>query len=235
MAVRQIDHVVVAVDDLDRMAADLTGLGFLVTDRSDHPFGTSNRLIVLEECYIELVAVTKPDRVPGEGFPRFVADGLAAGRTGPLLVALRTDTPARDVERLRAAGLSFSEPNRFGRWLDLPDGDRRFAEFVTAFGDLGSQELTAFFCQHLTPELVWRPEVMSHPNGASHLTSVTLPDPGRACWERFASMVGAEASADFTLGRVRVRKGGKALTFSADEDLQAEVGPVVVALERRHR
>src|SRR3546814_20776349 len=32
---------------------------------------------------------------------------------------------------------------------------------------------SAFICQHLTPELVWRPEWCVHPNGASGLIAMT--------------------------------------------------------------
>ncbi|NIQ53863.1 MAG: VOC family protein, partial [Gammaproteobacteria bacterium] len=45
---RRIDHLVHAVDDLDAAAAAYEDLGFLVTPRADHPFGTSNRLVILD-------------------------------------------------------------------------------------------------------------------------------------------------------------------------------------------
>src|SRR5690606_5966790 len=43
---RPLDHVVVAVPDLDASAGALEGAGFYVTARSDRPFGTSNRLVM---------------------------------------------------------------------------------------------------------------------------------------------------------------------------------------------
>ncbi|MGA7272534.1 MAG: VOC family protein, partial [Acidimicrobiia bacterium] len=103
MAPRSLDHVVVAVDDLDETAGELISLGFHVTDRSDHPFGTSNRLVVLENSYIEIASVTDPGLIPDTGFARFLADALAAGRSGPLMVALSTDDPQRDARRVAAA------------------------------------------------------------------------------------------------------------------------------------
>src|SRR5690606_22549475 len=86
-----LDHVVVAVPDLDAAAAELERAGFYVTARSDHPFGTSNRLVMLDGTYVELVAVTRPESVTESGFARFIQDSLAAGRAGPLLFAFRSD------------------------------------------------------------------------------------------------------------------------------------------------
>jgi catechol 2,3-dioxygenase-like lactoylglutathione lyase family enzyme len=232
VAGRPIDHVVVAVDDLDQMATQFAGLGFEVTDRSDHPFGTSNRLIVLEDCYIELVAITNPTLIPDRGFARFVADGLAAGRTGPMMVALRTDDPAREVERLRSGGLPTSESSQFGRWVALVDGSVHYAEFATVFVDLGSQVLTGFFCQHLTPELVWRPEVMAHPNGATRLLDLTLPDPGGPAWDRLALLASAEPAPALTLGSVDVSTGGRpSIAVAAEAGHQADLSGMGVTLK----
>jgi hypothetical protein len=51
-----------------------------------------------------------------------------------------------------------------------------------------------YFCQHFTPELVWRPEWQSHPNGALALTRVVLAvsDPARIA-ETFGRMFGPGA------------------------------------------
>src|SRR5437870_3505618 len=70
-----LDHVILVVDDLDRAAGLFTDLGFTVTPRSDHPFGTANRLIVFDNNFIELLA-----SMPGAalGPYRVVSDFLAA-------------------------------------------------------------------------------------------------------------------------------------------------------------
>ena len=57
-------------------------------------------------------------------------------------------------------------PKSFSRPVDLPDG-RRDARFrtVTVRGDVfpGGR---VYFCEHGTPDLVWRPEWQKHGNGA---------------------------------------------------------------------
>ncbi|MBO6820247.1 VOC family protein, partial [Thalassospira sp.] len=45
---RAIDHIVLCVNDLDAAIAVYTQLGFTVTPRAVHPFGTGNALIQLD-------------------------------------------------------------------------------------------------------------------------------------------------------------------------------------------
>jgi hypothetical protein len=64
---REIDHVVVAVRDLDRAGEEL---GFTLTPRAMHDerMGTSNLLAQFaEQNFIELLVVDRPDRL--EHFP----------------------------------------------------------------------------------------------------------------------------------------------------------------------
>ena len=54
-----IDHVLIAVRDLDAVKDTFERLGFKVTPEGQHPGrGTSNRLVVFGEEYLELIAVT---------------------------------------------------------------------------------------------------------------------------------------------------------------------------------
>ena len=62
-----LDHVGVAVPDLDTAAAEWQALGFAVQPLSPHlsdgqPTGTGNRNIMLAEGYIELLATIDPAR-----------------------------------------------------------------------------------------------------------------------------------------------------------------------------
>ena len=112
--VRTIDHVVHAVDDLDEAATAYEGLGFTVTPRADHPFGTSNRLVVLQDTYIEIVSVTDPQRIPTAGFAAGVTSRLRERGSGISHVVLSSSDPASDLAELGplATGeiFSFSRP-----------------------------------------------------------------------------------------------------------------------------
>ncbi len=54
---RQLDHIVVAVRDLERAANLYRGLGFNVGPRNQHPWGTENRLIQFAGCFMELITL----------------------------------------------------------------------------------------------------------------------------------------------------------------------------------
>jgi Glyoxalase-like domain len=50
--------------DLDAMRAAYQALGFTITPRGQHPFGTGNSIIQLHGTYLELLSVTVPQEVP---------------------------------------------------------------------------------------------------------------------------------------------------------------------------
>ena len=54
---RRIDHLVVAVHDLDQAGSFYQRLGFQVGARNRHPWGTENRLVQLPSSFIELITV----------------------------------------------------------------------------------------------------------------------------------------------------------------------------------
>src|SRR5262245_37222870 len=63
---RAIDHVVLAVTDLDRAAETYQGLGFTLTPRARHEdrMGTSNRLAQFAaQNFIELLEVDRPQKL----------------------------------------------------------------------------------------------------------------------------------------------------------------------------
>ncbi|SVB75150.1 uncharacterized protein METZ01_LOCUS228004, partial [marine metagenome] len=56
-----IDHVLIAVRDLNQAAHVFNNLGFTVTPEGQHPGrGSRNRLVVFEEDYLELISITDP-------------------------------------------------------------------------------------------------------------------------------------------------------------------------------
>ena len=74
--VRGVDHMVMAVKDLDAARALYTALGFTVTPTAHHPFGTKNALVQLHGAFLELLAVDDEALMPpleegGFSFPRF--------------------------------------------------------------------------------------------------------------------------------------------------------------------
>lgn len=77
----EIDHVVVAVPDLDVAAARLADEhGITALEGGRHPgWGTANRIVPLGSCYLELVTVVDQDEAAASVFGRWVTDLLDDG------------------------------------------------------------------------------------------------------------------------------------------------------------
>ena len=85
-----LDHVLVAVPDLDAAGAALAARhGLLSAPGGSHPgFGTANRIVPLGPAYVELVTVADPARAATSPFGRWVA---SAAPSQPMGWAVRTD------------------------------------------------------------------------------------------------------------------------------------------------
>jgi hypothetical protein len=68
---RQLDHLLICVDNLAKAALDWQTLGFTLTPTGVHPFGTSNRLAMFGNDFLELLAVTDAAAVPKAESGRF--------------------------------------------------------------------------------------------------------------------------------------------------------------------
>ena len=79
MSVR-VDHLVIAVEDLDRApAAFAERTGLPVIAGGQHPWGTANVLVPLGDAYLELAAVTEPATAAGTPFGELMLAALARG------------------------------------------------------------------------------------------------------------------------------------------------------------
>lgn len=165
MAVPRIDHVVVDVTDrMDEAARRYLALGFHLTARAHHSLGSSNHLCMFDRDYVELLS-------PGDGRRQDLV-GFPAGLNG-LVFAMEGAEAWHD--RLRARRLPVQAVQRFSRTLELMDGKRAEVRFnVVRLEPRTVFDGRVFFCEHLTPELVWRPEWQAHPNGALALARIVL-------------------------------------------------------------
>ena len=162
-----LDHVGVAVPDLDAAAAEWQALGFAVQPLLPHmhagtPTGTGNRNIMLGEGYIELLATIDPAK-PSGTIARFLAR-----HTGIHVLTLATDDEQAAQARLTRAGFS-ATVSRSSRPAPPADGEAAFARIPLAEADPRLQLL-----RHLTPALVWQPPFLAHPNRAGALEEVIV-------------------------------------------------------------
>src|SRR2546421_3244361 len=130
---RRIHHLVICVHDLAQAALDWRTLGFSLTPTGVHPFGTSNRLAMFGNNYLELLAVTDAAAVPPATPDRFSfaahnRDFLASAE-GMSLLALHSDDAHADAARFKAHHIGDYAPFDFGRDAVLPGGGTARVEF----------------------------------------------------------------------------------------------------------
>src|SRR5690349_23244415 len=118
MMPERIDHVIVAAADLDHLEAAFTRLGFRVVGGGQHPhLGTRNRIILLGEGYIELLAIADQQVVSPAVRERIMT---APGWIG---VALQSSDIGAEADEMRMRGADARGPNP-GR-LVAPTGNVR--------------------------------------------------------------------------------------------------------------
>jgi hypothetical protein len=101
-----IDHIIIGVQDLEKAAAQFgQNLGLLASGGGIHPSGgTANRIIVIDDTYLELIAV----RAPGEA-QQSMLDRLAKGE-GYLNVVLASNDIEADGAAMRQRGVTIIGP-----------------------------------------------------------------------------------------------------------------------------
>lgn len=183
-AITGLDHLVVAVRDLDKARDAYTRLGFTVTPRGHHTeLKSANHTVMFGSgSYIELLGIE--DKRPANAH---YADFLLK-REGIAAVALKTADARAARAPLSAAGFASEESVDFGRPVELPGGARDARFTITQVDPAATPGGRVFLCQHHTPDVVWRPDSLEHPNGATGLAAFVIaaddPDPVAATYAR---------------------------------------------------
>src|SRR5260370_11815153 len=162
-----LDHVVVNVmGNLDEAAAQYTRLGFEMTERGHDTVGSNNNLAIFGTNCLELLGY-----LPGRESMRADLWAHPPGLTGLVFKSADADLV---YSTLRERGIQVQEPMSFSRPVALADGvqDARFKVIRVAGEEV--QNGRTFFCHHDTPELVWRPEWQSHPNGLTDIADFVI-------------------------------------------------------------
>lgn len=199
----EFDHAVIMVRDrLDALAPHFERQGFHLSEKAVHNLGSCNRLIVLDDTYIELLG-WPPGAPPAR---KEIADspfGLEA-------LVFRTYDAQATNERLRDAGFAANPVQVLTRPATL-DGRTVEARFQTVrFAEQPIAGFRMYFCRHLMPECVWPPVPTRHPNGARGLRRIeacAADDEGVAHRLALVADASAEASGggwDVPLANLRI-------------------------------
>ncbi|ORE93573.1 hypothetical protein ATO13_12886 [Stappia sp. 22II-S9-Z10] len=195
--VKGIDHCFALVNDLDDSVRRYEALGFTLSPRGLHSVskGTANHTIMFPDDYFELLGVLQATEL--NAMRRTM---LAEKGEGLHAIACRIDDAAAAAEALGERGIATEGLGSFSRPVPLPGGGTGEAAFSTvAFTADEVPRGMVFMCQHKTPETVWLPELLNHPNTASGLAAIlTVADDPAGDAAGFARLwaAGAVSEAD---------------------------------------
>lgn len=147
----QLDHLVINSHfALDESAKLFAALGFHLTPRGYHSLGSINHLIMFEHHYLELIGL--PDR--REPLRRELLES-PVGIDG---LVFATEDAAQTESRLRQSGFAVEPVQHFSREVVSAEasGEARFSTVRLQAGSFSAGRV--YFCQHHTPEWVWRDE-----------------------------------------------------------------------------
>jgi len=203
-----LDHVAHFVPDLNAAARDLEQLGLSVTPESAHrtqhgPAGTSNRCLMLEQGYVEILAPTldtpNAQRVR-ERMKRFV---------GVHLCCFGTPDPAAEHARLAAHGFEPEPLVHLAR--TLPDGTGvRFNVVYVPPAKMPEGRIQ--YVEHLTPENLWREGLVNPLRLEAAYVVAADPAEAAARWARFTGVL-PRREGDFVelpLARGKIAIGSRA-------------------------
>ena len=211
-----LDHVVIDVRDrIDDAMRCFQSLGFQLTPRGLHTLGSVNHLAIFATDYLELLG--------------FAADGAIRPEIMRFPVGLNGlvfKTADADLvhDKAAAAGLPILPVQSFSRPVALDSGTHD-ARFRTTRLDAAQVAMgRVYFCEHQTPDLVWRPEWQTHPNGACAIARVVVAtaNPQRTAG-LFRDLFGAESMADCNGGKM-IAAGAAQVELSTPDQVAAEFG-----------
>lgn len=183
-----LDHVAHFVPDLAAAARLAQSLGFVVTPESAHraqgaPAGTSNRCIMLEEGYIEILAPTldtpNAQRVRSH-MARYAGVHLAC-----------FGTPDAEGEQRRLAAHGFEPEPVVDLQRQTHSGTVRFKVVYVPPGKMPEGRVQ--YVEQLTPEAIWDAPSLAHDNDVTGLEAlyVVADEPAQAAarWALFSALL----------------------------------------------
>src|SRR5688572_20832003 len=164
-----IDHLVLCGRSLDAMRETYGRIGFTLTPPAQHPFGTQNSLVQLDQTFLELLSLGDEAKIPEHdeqrfSFAAFNRDFLKR-QEGFSMLVLDSGSARQDVANYRRLGLRIYEPFDFSRRAKLPGGQEAVIGFSLAFVSSPDMPMCGFFCcQQHAPQYFWQESYQRHAN-----------------------------------------------------------------------
>jgi hypothetical protein len=221
--------VISVADQLDESLARFRQLGFQLTPRGHHSLGSSNHLAIFGTDYLELLGY-EPKNV-AKAIERWGPDLNAIGLTGLAFKTDDADALYRDLSE-RGVKLEGDGAKAFFRPVELPDGTEQEARFRTIRIDPAAvPNGRIFFCQHLTPELVWRETWQQHPNGATGVSQFVIAAKDPAASVALLARSFGDALVTHIEGGKRVTANETEIDYLTPDAVLARFGDTVVVDE----
>ncbi|HWL29325.1 MAG TPA: VOC family protein [Burkholderiaceae bacterium] len=219
------DHLVLMLrDHLVEQAPSFEADGYTLTELSVHNLGSMNRLITLDSAYIELL-----------GWPAGRAPArkeIADSPMGPEALVFRTPDAQVTHRRLQAQGFAVNPVVHLERPINV-NGQAHTARFVTVrFAEQPVEGFRIYFCQHLTPELVWNSQATQHANGAAALDKIVLSSAHADRVGRVLAQLTDAPLYESGVGKFKIKLDNVVLEIA--QRLDAEVATIDSVSLRRH-
>lgn len=204
-----INHVGMVVRDLAASVTRFEAMGFVLTPYSPHSgawkpgepvqnFRSGNRCIMFAHNYLEILA-NEDARQPS---PRLA--GYLRHHQGAHIICFNTDDPHALERRLSDAGVGTSGVIPLQRDIDTPDGVRTAKFERIQFAPENSPEGYIQAARHLTPEYIYQPRYIAHPNGCFELSdTIVVADDLDGFARKYARYLGATPTRDGEVVRFR--------------------------------
>ena len=171
-----INHVGMAVRHLDDTVRRFEAMGFQLTPYSPHsaawkpgeavkPQGSGNRCVMFANDYLEILASEDPAQ-PAARITNFLKR-----HQGAHIICFNTEDPQAVDQRLGKAGIATSGVIPLQREIDTPDGVHTAKFERVQFAPEHSPEGYIQAARHLTPQYIYQPRYIVHPNGCTQLST----------------------------------------------------------------
>jgi hypothetical protein len=197
-----VNHVGLAVRDLDAASALYERMGFTLSPLSVHagsskpgepvqPMATGNRCAIFPKNYVEILGLVNPGKMDW-GWDKFIARF-----EGSHIICFGCGDAAVANTQATSNGINTSGVITLQRDIELPDGPKTARFDCVHFRDTAFPEGLIQAAHHRNPEYVHQPRYLKHRNGAQALSEVTLclADPAAAA-QLYQKLTGCQARRD---------------------------------------
>ena len=164
-----LDHIAINIKDkMDEACEQFTKLGFTLSPRGFHSLGSINHSMVFNNDYLELIGFPKGGTI---NRPELVnADNGING------LVFKSSNIYKTFFNLKKEKIHFEKPRSFNRPVKIRNIEKK-AEFRTV--SINQDIIKAgrvYFCEHLTPNLVWMTNLKKHENTSFGIEKIIMID-----------------------------------------------------------